>query len=197
MVSIRKDTCRIFRSLLALSLENGPSSHLHTPPGRNTQYVFACATIEGTMTTSQPPLKRAKRSVRPMLLLATIVLVLLVCSFKPPIWALNTGRVNSLMVVCHPDDESVFGASALGPSTYVIVVTDANSQGRGAKRRTYLAHAMSIAQSPWEMWMGWPLFLTSVFEITPVAVKHGWRRREIPHFRFPRGTFSSIRCHRQ
>ena len=61
-------------------------------------------------------------------------------------------QINTIMFVCHPDDESIFGASALGPSTYVIVVTDANSGGTGAKRRAYLARAMSIAQSPWEMW---------------------------------------------
>ena len=50
----------------------------------------------------------------------------------------------TLLIVCHPDDESIFGASALGERTHVVVVTDANSSGKGTKRKAYLENAMKI-----------------------------------------------------
>ena len=61
-------------------------------------------------------------------------------------------EVKTLMFVCHPDDESIFGASALGPSTHVVVVTDANSNGSGSDRRTHLKNTMEITNTSWEMW---------------------------------------------
>ena len=62
---------------------------------------------------------------------------------------------DTLVVVCHPDDESIWGASLLGEHAHVIMVTDANSKGKGAVRRTHLEHAMTIAKTSWEMW-DWP-----------------------------------------
>ena len=58
----------------------------------------------------------------------------------------------TLLIVCHPDDESIFGASALGERTHVVVVTDANSSGKGTKRKAYLENAMKITGSSWDMW---------------------------------------------
>ena len=58
----------------------------------------------------------------------------------------------TVMFVCHPDDESIFGASALSPHTHVVVVTDANSSGSGADRREHLKRAMRLAKASWEMW---------------------------------------------
>jgi len=60
--------------------------------------------------------------------------------------------VESLLIVCHPDDESIFGASALGERTHVVVVTDANTSGTGTQRKAYLENAMKITGSSWDMW---------------------------------------------
>ena len=52
----------------------------------------------------------------------------------------------TLLIVCHPD-ESAYLASALGERTHVVVVTDANSSGKGTKRKAYLENAMKITGS--------------------------------------------------
>lgn len=57
-----------------------------------------------------------------------------------------------LMIVCHPDDESIFGASILGTATHVVVVTDADSSNTGQFRRKSLEKAMKLASSSWDMW---------------------------------------------
>ena len=69
---------------------------------------------------------------------------------SPPIAEQSKKKI--LLIVCHPDDESIFGATVLGENTHVIMVTDANSQGKGISRRKHLGHAMKIANTSWEMW---------------------------------------------
>ena len=60
--------------------------------------------------------------------------------------------IDTLMVVAHPDDESIFGATELSAKTHVIVVTAANSAHTGTQRREHLRHSMRIAGSSFEMW---------------------------------------------
>ena len=59
---------------------------------------------------------------------------------------------NKCVIVCHPDDESIWAGDILDSNTHVIVVTDANSSGLHVKRRKSLAKAMKIVGSTWEMW---------------------------------------------
>jgi len=58
----------------------------------------------------------------------------------------------TLVVVCHPDDESIFASEFLGLGSHVVVVTDANSAGKAARRRRALAKAMALVNTTWEMW---------------------------------------------
>lgn len=46
----------------------------------------------------------------------------------------NKTKISTLLVVCHPDDESIWDAPLLGPDAHVIVVTDGDSFGRGSDR---------------------------------------------------------------
>ena len=68
---------------------------------------------------------------------------------------LQMRSVHTVMFVCHPDDESIFGSDALRSGTHVVVVTDADSDGLGRQRREYLRHAMEKVGASWEMW-GFP-----------------------------------------
>ena len=61
-------------------------------------------------------------------------------------------RRTKLVIVCHPDDESIFAAEFLGAESHVIVVTDANSAGEGVQRRRALGNAMELTDTTWEMW---------------------------------------------
>ena len=61
--------------------------------------------------------------------------------------------MNKLVVVAHPDDETLFFSSVLDKDTKVICVTDANADGRGAERKKEFANACtSFGVQDFEMW---------------------------------------------
>jgi len=62
----------------------------------------------------------------------------------------------NLIIVAHPDDESIWAAEVLGEDSLVILVTDANSGGKGSKRHVHFKNALEIAKTPYEIWGQWP-----------------------------------------
>ena len=73
-------------------------------------------------------------------------------------WATSVvhGRISAskatILIVCHPDDESIFGELALGSDTHVVLVTNANASGKGLKRLGYLDGVLKTVQTTWEGW---------------------------------------------
>ena len=61
-------------------------------------------------------------------------------------------KYKKCVIVCHPDDESIWAGDILDSDTHVIVVTDANSSGLHVKRKQSLSKAMKLVKSSWEMW---------------------------------------------
>lgn len=58
----------------------------------------------------------------------------------------------NLLVIAHPDDETLFFSSILSRDTKVICVTDANADGRGAEREKEFQKAIQEYQAKAEMW---------------------------------------------
>merc|ERR1740117_1910782 len=59
----------------------------------------------------------------------------------------------TLLVVAHPDDEAVFFGNNLNSATHVIVVTNANSYGTGARRQKVFKDAMAaVGVTSYELW---------------------------------------------
>jgi LmbE family N-acetylglucosaminyl deacetylase len=58
----------------------------------------------------------------------------------------------NLLVVAHPDDETLFFSSILSKNTKVICVTDANADGRGTEREKEFQKAIQEYQAQGEMW---------------------------------------------
>jgi LmbE family N-acetylglucosaminyl deacetylase len=70
---------------------------------------------------------------------------------KPRLRANRHNR--TLLIVAHPDDEAVFFGNDITPSTFVIVVTNANSYGTGAHRREISKKAMkTVGVEDFEFW---------------------------------------------
>ena len=64
-----------------------------------------------------------------------------------------TEQTTTLLVVAHPDDESIFFGNDLNSSTYVVVVTNADSYGSGAHRRGVFENAMAtVGLTNYELW---------------------------------------------
>jgi LmbE family N-acetylglucosaminyl deacetylase len=57
-----------------------------------------------------------------------------------------------LLVVAHPDDETLFFSSYLDSDTKVICVTDANADGRGIEREKEFQLALKEYNAQGEMW---------------------------------------------
>lgn len=58
----------------------------------------------------------------------------------------------NLLVIAHPDDETLFFSSILSKDTKVICVTDANADGRGSEREKEFQKAIQEYQAQGEMW---------------------------------------------
>ena len=61
-------------------------------------------------------------------------------------------KKEKLVFVAHPDDESIFAAEILDQYTHVILVTDANYDGIGKKRKVLFSKVMNFTNSSYEMW---------------------------------------------
>ena len=131
--------------------------------------------------------------------------------------------VDTLLLVSHPNDESIFGAEVLGEKTHVIVVTDANSgKNDGRLRQQCLKRAMRIVRASWETWTfpetadyrpsnseGWSLCMqlkleqriTKVFEDFPTTrriVTHNALGEDghIDHINLHKAVVSVVETHR-
>ena len=61
--------------------------------------------------------------------------------------------MSKLVIIAHPDDETLFFSSILDKSTKVICVTDANADGRGKEREAEFARALAMYDvQDYEMW---------------------------------------------
>ena len=77
-----------------------------------------------------------------------------VCNHTQPVsFPAYRNVIENLIIVAHPDDEAVFFGNNLDNSSFVVIVTDANSHGDGAHRRKAFEHAMaSVGVNKYEMW---------------------------------------------